>query len=91
MGNYTLDNSMWERPESITGPRPVYYVTTRNGAPFHAASCASHSLPSRLCVRGLRGKPSQRPGWDPIHDSGTGSQHFYNHFKNQGCIPWLAK
>lgn len=31
VGNYTLDNSKWERPEAITGPRPVYYVTTRNG------------------------------------------------------------
>ncbi len=31
VGNYTLDNSRWERPEMIKDPRPVYYVTTRNG------------------------------------------------------------
>ena len=31
LGNYTLDNSLWERPETIKGPRPMYYVTTRNG------------------------------------------------------------
>ena len=42
LGNYTLDNSMWERPESIKGPRPMYYVTTRNGelAPPPSASSA---------------------------------------------------
>ena len=31
VGNYTLDNSRWERPEMIKDSRPVYYVTTRNG------------------------------------------------------------
>lgn len=42
VGNYTLDNSRWERPELIKDPRPVYYVTTRNGEQqtwHHALPC----------------------------------------------------
>ena len=39
LGNYTLDNSLWERPETIKGPRPMYYVTTRNGGLATLAKC----------------------------------------------------
>ena len=52
LGNYTLDNSLWERPETIKGPRPMYYVTTRNGE--LAAWASACSLPV---------KPTGRVAW----------------------------
>ncbi len=72
VGNYTLDNSRWERPESITGPRPVYYVTTRNGAPYtwlppmQATACLIH-----LCVHGVSVAPPRRPAGAPISNPVT--------------------
>ena len=47
VGNYTLDNSRWERPEMIKDPRPVYYVTTRNGeCQMYHALCLCPVAPS---------------------------------------------
>lgn len=32
VGNWTTDQAHWERPEDDKSKRPVYYVTTKNGA-----------------------------------------------------------
>ena len=49
LGNYTLDNSRWERPEMIKDPRPMYYVTTRNGK-----HCSTSLLRMSIILQGPR-------------------------------------
>lgn len=49
LGNYTLDNSRWERPEMIKDPRPMYYVTTRNGK-----HCSTSLLMMSIILQGQR-------------------------------------
>ena len=36
VGNFTLERATWQRPEEMHTRRPVYYVATKNGAPWPA-------------------------------------------------------
>jgi hypothetical protein len=59
VGNYTVDRNRWNRPEDIRDKRPVYFVTTKNGANqqnWHLTNlcCASIHLAGKAVSRELQ-------------------------------------